>query len=311
VCLTKTIPAHKLDEADQSPLALAIHFENAAIIPDLLEVGFSPFGGYVTDEAYYPSMAYNILSGSNRNLSLESTLRTWLSAKLRLRGREKVLRLYTDTVRLALDVMWGPLREVGKLYTHPYSGDRLIISILLGRAANAYLRSTEGETTPPRKTNKIDALFRGIAAKGYLRSTESKMIPRGQTDKVDRIPWAMYAAIRCGHLDMVSEILEKLLESELQYTHRRFKLDQRHFLAQRWPYPCECPDDVHGLGARSLFDYSRSLESAPLCSHCKEKLSSYQRISELLQEMDDHLRAREWEWRATTCKSVKLSNHTS
>jgi hypothetical protein len=125
VCLTKTIPAHKLDEADQSPLALAIHFENAAIIPDLLEVGFSPFGGYVTDEAYYPSMAYNILSGSNRNLSLESTLRTWLSAKLRLRGREKVLRLYTDTVRLALDVMWGPLREVGKLYTHPYSGDRL------------------------------------------------------------------------------------------------------------------------------------------------------------------------------------------
>jgi hypothetical protein len=109
-----------------------------------------------------------------------------------------------------------------------------------------------------------------------------KEMPRGQVDKLDRILWAMYAAIRCGYLNIVGAILGEQRASGMEHYFRRSHLDQRHFLAQWWPYPCWCPQHVHVLGDRTLGEYSKDLELAPLCSSCKKKLPQYRKLSRYL-----------------------------
>ena len=232
-----------LDEMDQSPLALAIRHQRYALIPKLLEAGFSPFAGFVEDDGYDPSMAYSAISGRLGEFS-ERILRDWL------RSKDKTLPAalsIENTVEVALQVTSGT--SVTKTPCEPFlRGDVLVFGVLFNDMDT--VRACLGD---------IPALHR---------------VP------MNNIAWSMYAAIRGGHLDIVQKII--MCRSAWATECMASRLDERHFLARWWPYPCACPDDVHNLGSRSLGDYATALSLGPLCHMCATKRSNYRQISDIL-----------------------------
>ena len=239
-----------LDEMDQSPLALAIRLERYALIPKLLVAGFSPFAGFIEDDGYHPCMAYSAINGLLGEFS-EPRLRDWL------RSKDKTLPAalsIENTVEVALQVTSGT--SVTKTPCEPFlRGDVLVFGVLF---------------------NDMDTVRACLGA-----------IPPLHRVPINTIAWSMYAAIRRGSLDIVRTIIK--YRSAWPTECMASQLDERHFLARWWLYPCRCPDGVHALSSRSLFDYTISLDSAPLCSSCKRLRPAYQRILDYIREEHEHV----------------------
>ena len=172
----------------------------------------------------------------------EPRLREWVLSK----GRSPGLNI-ENTVRIALRVTIE--NSANRTHREPFlRGDVLVFGVL---------------------SNDMDTV---LACLGD--------IPALHRVPMNNIAWSMYAAIRGGHLDIVQKII--MCRSAWATECMASRLDERHFLARWWPYPCACPDDVHNLGSRSLGDYATALSLGLLCHMCATKRSNYRQISDIL-----------------------------
>jgi hypothetical protein len=245
-CLDQKVWPDVLDQMHQSPLALAIHKCVPEVLAKLVEVGFSPFASYASESSYVPSMACAFLRAGidiggfeTTGRALELTFKAWINS------RSSVVPSWTviQWTRKALDLQCKAAACSDDMTSCPW-GDTLVISALLD--------------TP-----------------NCLRLCLRKPTILGTTP-VDGAAWALYAAIRRGNVTMMEIVIGH--GSNVIRTVIARPLDQRHFLASWWPWPCACDDTVHSLGSRSLLDYVQDLEMVSLCPSCEKLRHHYMTI---------------------------------
>ena len=241
--------SNALDKMDQSPLALAAHELVFGVLGKLFKAGFSPFAGYVSETDYYPSIAAAYLTVCDRGLlddfhyELIASFEDW--------ARDKSGKISPDQswLHIALDIQNRAVEGSDSTVKDTSWGDFLVLCALMGQ------------------TDRIRTCLE--------RPWTLARLP------ADSLAWSLYAAIRCGNVDLIL-----LLGRHCAMSTMFRPLDQRHFLAYWWPWPCCCVRAIHHLGSRTLFEYVESLGHAPVypsCDWCDERAPQYQAIA------DNHL----------------------
>lgn len=211
---------NELNESRYSPIALAVHSGILSAIPKMLAKGFSPFLPYIAGEEYYKPMACYMSSEAHSELQAELS-RSLRKQMARLNDFDGALTMPLPALlSRALEVDCCSLRRqtlpaLGLTYVHTETPP-IVFSALL---------QNEGCV---------------CACLSYL---DYSPIPLDAQADVGR---AVYAAIRAGHLDMVSMLSRKgrIMGSMGGY----------HPVISWWPWPCTCEDPVRCMKSRTLLE---------------------------------------------------------
>ena len=247
---------NEFDDNDQSPIALAIHLDWLLVLTELLDAGFSPFAVYVNHNSCYQSLAFSLFQAD-----LDATLHI---------PKEELVDHYMTWIRSKRSLDNNGVQAICELIkqgldvvcssgtAQMYGSDALVLSALLDEYKNGRV------------------CFR------YSLSLNVSQV---------FCAWALYSAIRCGHVKYVAMLSDEAKALELiDFFECGVKsLDCRYALQQWWPWPCQCSVDIHTKSGYPE-KHARKLASGLACQYCDVHRGAYAQMVGILVE--GHLECR-------------------